>query len=390
MITQTGSQMFYQLPPVGNRLCLSDTGKYESCCENVFSPYRPFFFNSGTASLAAAIAAAIRNKPVKAPEVIMPAYGCPDIVSAAVFAGAKPVLVDLENDRTWMNLEQLSASINCNTIAVVAVDLLGIPERMATIRKIVDQADVLLIEDSAQAFPIHGEKPFWGGDLVVLSFGRGKPVTLLGGGAVLVRAPDLGRLLPKGTRQDGSGRLFRLTALLYNLMRSPYLYWIPQGLPFLHLGDTRYYPLTAIETMDPERCRLLERNVSGYQHDSNDVQAALAGIAKDTNASGGVVIDLPGICQVQPHRRLLRYPLLIRAEWRDRVYHRLRKAGLGPSLLYPSSLTGIHGLEKLLQGQGSFPAADAFARRILTLPTHEGVRKADVGRIREILVAECS
>ena len=380
--------MFYQLPPAGNRLCLSGAGKCESRHENVFSPYRPFFYNSGTASLAAAIAAAIRNKPVEKPEVILPAYGCPDIVSAAVFSGAKPVLVDLENDRPWMNLEQLSASINSNTVAVVAVDLLGIPERIAAIRNIVDQADVLLIEDSAQAFPFRVEKPFWGGDLVVLSFGRGKPVTLLGGGAVLVRDPALGSLLAQGSSQYGGGRLFGLMALLYNLMRSPYLYWIPLGLPFLHLGDTRYHPLPAIETMDPARLRLLDRNVSEYQHHKNDVQVALADIAKETGASGGMVIDLPGVCRVKPHRRLLRYPLLIQAEWRDRVYYRLRNAGLGPSLLYPSSLPRIHGLDELLQGQGDFPAADAFARRILTLPTHEGVRNADIGKIREILVAD--
>jgi len=382
--------MFYQLPPAGNRLCLSGAGKSESRYENLFSPYRPFFYNSGTASLAAAITAAIRNKPVDKPEVILPAYGCPDIVSATIFAGAYPVLIDLENDRPWMNIERLSASINSNTVAVVAVDLLGISERIAAIRNVVDKVDALLIEDSAQAFPHKMEESFWGGDIVVLSFGRGKPVTLLGGGAVLVRDPALGRMLPKGTGQYGAGRLFWLTALLYNWMSSPFLYWIPRGLPFLHLGDTRYRPLNAIETMDPARFRLLDRNVSKYQHDRNDVQAALAGIAKETGASGGVVIDLPGVCQVQPHRRLLRYPLLVQAEWRDRVYHRLRNAGLGPSLLYPSSLPRIRGLENLLQGQGDFPAADAFARRILTLPTHDRVRKADVGRIREILVAECS
>ena len=371
-------------------MCLSGAGKYETRHENVFSPYRPFFYHSGTASLAAAIAAAIRNKPVDKPEVILPAYGCPDIISAAVFAGANPVLVDMENDRPWINMEQLSASINCNTVAVVAVDLLGIPERIATIRNIVDQAEVLLIEDSAQAFPLHVEKPFWGGDLVVLSFGRGKPVTLLGGGAVLVRNPDLGRLLPEDTSQYGGGRLFRLTALLYNLMRSPYLYWIPLGLPFLHLGDTRYHPLTAIEAMDPARLRLLDRNIAKYQHHNNDVQAALADIARGLGDGGEAWINLPAVCRVQPHRRLLRYPLLIQAEWRDRVYYRLRNAGLGPSLLYPSSLPRIHGLDELLQGQGDFPAADAFARRILTLPTHDGVRKADIGKIREILVADCS
>jgi dTDP-4-amino-4,6-dideoxygalactose transaminase len=382
--------MFYQLPPAGNRLCLSGAGKTESGHKQVFPCYTPYFYNSGTASLAAAIVAAIRNKAVEAPEVVLPAYGCPDIVSAAIFAGARPVLVDLENDRPWMNLEQLSASINSKTVAVVAVDLLGIPERIASIRNIVDQADVLLIEDSAQAFPLRMEKPFWGGDLVVLSFGRGKPVTLLGGGAVLVRDPALRRLLAEGSCQNGAGRLFGLTARLYNLMRSPYLYWIPLSLPFLHLGETRYHPLTAIETMDPVRLRLLSRNVSKYQHDNNNVQAALADIAKETVGRGGGVIDLPDACKVQPHRRLLRYPMLVQAEWRDRIYRRLRNAGLGPSLLYPSSMPRIHGLDNLLQGQGNFPVADAFARRILTLPTHEGVCKADVCRIREILVAECS
>jgi dTDP-4-amino-4,6-dideoxygalactose transaminase len=44
----------------------------------------------------------------------------------------------------------------------------------------------------------------------------------------------------------------------------------------------------------------------------------------------------------------------------------------------------------MFQDQGDFPAADALARRILTLPTHECVRNADISKIREILVAVCS
>ena len=177
-------------------------------------------------------------------------------------------------------------------------------------------------------------------------------------------------------------------ALMYNLMSSPYLYWIPQGMPFLRLGDTRYHPLTTIESMDPARLRLLDRNISDYQHDDNDVQAALADIVKGTDTGGEALIDLPVVCRVQPHRRLLRYPLLLKTEWRDRVYHRLRKAGLGPSILYPSSLQRIPGLKDLLGGQGNFPSAEAFAGRILTLPTHERVRHADIRGIREILVSD--
>ena len=378
--------MFYQLPPAGSRLCLSATDKDESGYANAFSPYIPYFYNSGTASLAAAIGAAIRNKSTQKPEIILPAYGCPDLVSAAVFAGARPVLVDLQNDRPWMNLDQLSASINRNTVAVVAVDLLGIPERITAIRSIVEKADVLLIEDSAQAFPQRVDKLFWGGDLVVLSFGRGKPVTLLGGGAVLARDSTLSELLPMGASHHGAGRLMTLMALLYNLMSSPYLYWIPQGLPFLHLGETRYHPLTAIESMDPARLQLLVRNISEYQRHINNVQEAVAGIAKDAGGSGGALIDLPVVCRVEPHRRLLRYPLLVQAERRDRVYRHLRKEGLGPSVLYPSSLPRIPDLEGLMGDQGDFPAADAFAGRILTLPTHNRVRDADIRKIREILI----
>ena len=63
---------------------------------------------------------------------------------------------------------------------------------MAVLRPLADAAGAVLIEDSAQAFPRDGGGDFWQGDLVVLSFGRGKPVSLLGGGAVLYRDERFG------------------------------------------------------------------------------------------------------------------------------------------------------------------------------------------------------
>jgi dTDP-4-amino-4,6-dideoxygalactose transaminase len=101
------------------------------------------------------------------------------------------------------------------------------------------------------------------------------------------------------------------------------------------------------------------------------------------------LIDVPAVCRVERHRRLLRYPLLVPPEWRDRLYLRLRNAGLGASRLYPSSLPHIPGLGSQLEGQGDFPAAEALAARMLTLPTHVGVRDHDVRKIGEILVADC-
>ena len=316
--------MFYQLPPVGNPVCLSGSGQADSLLQAVFAPYQPRYFASGTAALAAAIGAAVKLKGVTHPEVILPAYGCPDLVSAAVFAGAKPVLCDLEPDRPWMNLDQLSAHISSQTVAIVATNLFGISERMNQLRPIAEQAGAVLIEDSAQAFPNGTETSLWDGDLVVLSFGRGKPVSLLGGGAVLFRGADLGDLLPACDMQERRGQRqrlsFRFMAILYNLMISPRLYWIPQSLPFLHLGETRFHPLSSIDTIDTERLARLPTNVCAYQTDDMKAQKGLASMLAELNLSTKGIIDLTSVCEIPTNRRLLRYPLLVNAKARYGLY----------------------------------------------------------------------
>jgi dTDP-4-amino-4,6-dideoxygalactose transaminase len=378
--------MFYQLPPVGNPVILRVANRRQDTPDSLFTPYHPCFYASGTAALAAAIIAATRIRPTPSPEVILPAYGCPDLVSAALFARVKPVLVDLEPGRPWLDLAQLRNAVNSQTVAVVAVDLFGIPERLAELHLISDQAGIPLIEDSAQAFPGGREQPCWQGDLVVLSFGRGKPVSLLGGGAVLVRAPAVLEHLPACDRRQGDGGgLFSLKAALYNRMISPRLYWLPQALPFLHLGETHFHPLTEIACMDAQRMALLPANIADYRRDAMQVQNTLVGMLSELDPESSGVIDLPGACGVSSDRRLLRYPLLIDVRQRNRLYRTMLKLGLGPSTMYPAALPAIAGLESILTEQGPFPAAESFAAGILTLPVHRRVSIRDIERMRQIL-----
>jgi len=384
--------MLYQLPPVGNPVCLSRSDKQDALIQIFGSSYKPYYFASGTAALAAAIMAASRLKSVDEPEVIVPAYGCPDLISAAVFAGVKPVLVDLEADRPWMNLEQLLARISTQTVAIVAVNLFGISERMDQLRPLAEQSEVVLIEDSAQAFPSRNEQDIWAGDLVVLSFGRGKPVSLLGGGAVLCREgahEALYGLLPCGREQQPVNvpqqLIFKLKAALYNRMIFPRLYWLPQAMPFLHLGETRYYPLTSIEGMDRIRLSMLPANVKAYLDNSLKIQEKIEEMLGDLDLEVCGITDLPNACKIADGRRLLRYPLLVEPGARDQLYGELFRSGLGPSLMYPTVLPKISGLRSILQSQGVFPAASSFAERLLTLPTHQQVSQADIAKMREVL-----
>lgn len=371
--------MFYQLPPVGHPVRLKDSLGDESLLQDVFSPYSPRFFDSGTAALAASILAAVSIKGTSEPEVILPAYGCPDLVSAVVYAGAKPVLVDLDVDRPWMDIEQASAHITAHTVAIIAASLCGIPERLGVLRQITEQAGVLLIEDSAQLFPGSIAEANWQGDMVIISFGRGKPVSLLGGGAVLFRDERFGRLLPDhpisaaGMRQR---RVYQVKALLYNQLISPRSYWILAWFPFLHLGETRYHSLHGIGPLDSTRRNLLNANIARYLEQKPHIQTTISGMI-DSLADPGI-INLPVACQLPAQQRLLRYPLLIDATRRNRVHGRLIEMGLGASIMYPAILPTIPGLETLLAGQGPFPVAEQFAARLLTLPTHAGVRGEDI------------
>lgn len=378
--------MFYQLPPVGNPVKLQTGGdELDIALPDslaVFSGWQLHFYDSGTAALAAAMIAARLKKfgaDCLAPaEVILPAYGCPDLVSAAVFAGLIPVLVDLEKSRPWLDLDAVSNAVSVNTVAIVAVDLFGIQERLSALRVITEKAGIVLIEDSAQSFPAEqmtqSGKRYWQGDMVVLSFGRGKPVSLLGGGLVLSVSGEtaLSALLPvvlpvKSTLRQSLN--YRLKVYLYNLMIHPRLYWLPDSLPFLHLGETRYHVLHGLKGMDDGRKKILLNNIYAYyQYDTHALR--LTEFLRRELAENNHIIDLASVCGMPASQRLLRYPLLLPATKRDTVVQYLKIRGMGPSVMYATSLPVIDGVKSLLSRSITFPNAEDFAARLLTLPTH--------------------
>ena len=391
--------MLYQLAPVGNAVSLDTSKKLADV--SVFSTYQIQYYASGTAALAAALVASLdasltttplttaqgteaKTKKRAQPEIILPAYGCPDLISAAVYAGVKPILVDLEADSPWLDLQLVVAAITENTIAIVAVDLFGIPERWTQLREISDQFKLVLIEDSAQYFPGVEDDYCWQGDLVVLSFGRGKPVSLLGGGAVLTRKNSLYKCLPKPETKPSSWIKqikFGLKTRLYNVMISPLLYWLPQTLPFLHLGETHYHPLQSIEPMDQSCLNVLASNISRYQCDVEAMSRCQK--ISDMLESSGNVKNLPLINDIEVKTRLLRYPLLVEEPSRDGLYETLKQAGLGASVMYPAALPKIAGLEHILDNT-VFENAEKFAARIITLPTHRYVSNNVIAKMKTV------
>jgi len=363
------------LPPAGHPITLQRSADLPR-----FPGYRALWLQSGTAALSAAMIAARLQRPdIVAPEIILPGYGCPDLVAAAEFAGVRPVIVDIGANDPSYDLSVLRTALSSNTVAVVAVNFLGIRERLSELRQ--TAPGVALIEDDAQWFPEPSNA--LSGDFVSLSFGRGKPVSLLGGGAVLIRESFdavLDSQLPIQPAMVDSAS-YRIKVRAYNALLQPSLYGCLSRNPALKLGQTIFKPLSALHQLPETRRQLLTANIHAYTSRSRLIEAELSDIVQRNSS----LMDLPHAAG-ERSGRLLRFPLLCAdREMRDRLLVAMRKEGLGATAMYRQALPAIEGVAGRVTVRGELVNAQAFGDRLITLPTHAGVTPAHLNKLRTLL-----
>jgi len=189
------------------------------------------------------------------PEAILPAYGCPQLVSACLYAKVRPRVVDVAPGQWGYAPQALRAALGPDTVAVVAVDLLGVGDQAAELLPLARENGSCLIQDSAQRLPGTGLSG-WLGDYVILSFGRGKPLNLLRGGVLavpgerplLADAPEMTR--PRERLKDALLGSW-IAAMAFNTMTHPRVYELAARLPALKVGETTFEPLERVVRLPP-------------------------------------------------------------------------------------------------------------------------------------------
>jgi len=342
---------------------------------------------SGTAALALALLVARHDTGIAAPEVILPTYGCPDLVAATSFAGARAILVDIQPDSPHYDYTQLRNAISANTVAIVAATLLGIRADEAALRDIIGNRAIALVEDSAQWFPRNDAQPFFG-DQIVVSFGRGKPVNLLGGGALLTKkALPAAALAHVGTTDDDSplSRIKYLAKVAaYNTLIQPAVYGLAEKAPFLNIGATVFHALPRITAMPVSNREFLSANLRNFRDRNLAITAAWKfALARLNNPA---IVDLTTTHDIPDDYALLRYPVMVAsATERARIYAALKTEGLGASIMYPQPLYDIAGVREratLFAGQEN---AIRFSQQLLTLPTHAAVTHDTIAQTLAIM-----
>jgi UDP-4-amino-4,6-dideoxy-N-acetyl-beta-L-altrosamine transaminase len=152
--------------------------------------------SSGTAALHIACLAAGFSKRQ---EVIVPANTFVATSNAVIYAGAKPVFVDIDAKTGNVHVPSMEKLLNSKTKGIIAVDFAGIPCDWKKLSAIASKKKLTIIDDASHALGASyrsGKKFYKIGcgahaDMTILSFHPLKSITTGEGGAVLTNRQDL-------------------------------------------------------------------------------------------------------------------------------------------------------------------------------------------------------
>ncbi|MBF0244702.1 MAG: DegT/DnrJ/EryC1/StrS family aminotransferase [Planctomycetes bacterium] len=132
---------------------ISSEGPFVERFEHEFAAYIGVKYGvavcNGTAALETAISACLPEPG----EIIMPAFTIISCAIAAIRAGHKPVLVDIDPHTWTMDVQQIPSRINARTRAILPVHIYGHPVDMDPLMDIARAHNLQVIEDASE---VHG------------------------------------------------------------------------------------------------------------------------------------------------------------------------------------------------------------------------------------------
>ncbi len=305
--------------------------------------------NTGTSAIHLALLAAGIGP---GDEVITVPFTFVATVAAIENAGATPVLVDIDPRTFTLDVAQLQAAITPRTRAIVPVHLYGHPADMDPILAIARGAGVVVIEDAAQAHgaEYHGRRAGSMGAMACFSFYPGKNLGAYGeGGMVVTSDAEYARTL-RMLRDWGAEKKYHHVMKGYNFRLD--------GMQ----GAVLRVKLRHLEAWTEAR-----RRVAGRY----DALLAGAGVATP--------VAMPWARHVY-HVYAIRTPE--RAAWQSA----LLAAGVHTGIHYPTPVHLLPAYANLGGVAGQFPAAEAAANQVLSLPMFPELTDAQIERVAEAVV----
>ncbi|MDA8430930.1 MAG: DegT/DnrJ/EryC1/StrS family aminotransferase [Geobacteraceae bacterium] len=370
----------------GVAACFEGTGivgRFEDELKSFFNVRHCFAVSSGKAALVLILQALHEIHPER-DEVLIPAYTCYSVPSAIVRAGFKVRLCDMTPGTLDFDFDRIVSEFeNPALLCVIPTHLFGMPSDVERVKSLVQDRDLYVVEDAAQAMGAEwdGRKLGTLGDAGIFSMGRGKPFSMVEGGIILTDNDMIGGVLGKrmaaikGYGGFDSLKLI-LTAVALSVLISPRIYWLPKSLPFLKLGETHFDPVFPIRRLSAFQAGMAH----AWKTKINKLKAARSANVHKITGYGLQALGL-GKGAIPD---LIRFPVLVKdQETKKELLRKSERAGLGISDGYPDAINGINEIRRQFDGR-VFPVAQDLAERMVTLPVHPYVNENDLQNIAKL------
>jgi dTDP-4-amino-4,6-dideoxygalactose transaminase len=300
--------------------------------------------NSGTSALHLALLAAGVGP---GDEVITTPFTFVASVAAILYAGARPVMVDIDPRSLTLDPTAIESSITPRTKAVMPVHLYGQSADMDAMTEIARRNKLIVIEDAAQA---HGarykDRPVGSiGDIACFSFYPGKNLGAYGeGGAVTTSNPDYARTILM-LRDWGQDRKYHHLLRGYNYR---------------------------MEGFQGAVLRVKLRHLESWTEKRRAIVAAYNNVLADCDLETPVEM---------PWGRHVYHVYTVRSKSRDHLQATLADQGIQTGIHYPVPVHLQPAYADLGYGPGAFPQAETAAKEVLSLPLYPELSSEAVAQV---------
>jgi dTDP-4-amino-4,6-dideoxygalactose transaminase len=265
--------------------------------------------------------------------------------TSVLYAGARPVFVDVDA-RSFMAVPDLiEAAVTPRTKAIMPVSLYGQPADLPAIEALAERHGLALVEDAAQTHGASIDGRMSG------SFGQG-----------------VFSFYPTKNMTTGEGGM-------------------------ITTADQRISDWARLRREHGMKVRY-HHDVLGYNFRMTDIHAAiglaqldkLAGFnARRIATAARYEAELRGVVTpwVRPGTVHVFHQYTIRVLKRDAFVERLRERGVGTGVYYPIPLHRQKPFIELGYGDQSFPVSEQLAEEVVSIPVHPGLSDADVDAVIE-------
>lgn len=295
--------------------------------------------NSGTVALFLAI------KALTLKNVIIPAITCPDVVNAAIYGGANPIIVDVEEDTHNIDPDSLPEHLLKKADSLIITNTYGQPARIDEIIEICNENKLVLIEDFAQSngawYKGHRCGSF--GDIAVVSFYGPKTMTTGHGGMILTDSEELSSKLKLARGDEKYSCNSSIIPLNFRITDIQAALGISQ--------------LNRLDNFIGKR-----RNIAKlYNEDLRDCnKLRLLTARKDVIHS------------------YYKYVLMLKGIPKKRFITQMKKKGVQVGTLYDPPLHQMKIVQNILKDKISLPVAEMCAARSVSLPMYTSMAEKDI------------